>query len=171
MDEYLLVDGYNIIFAWEKLKKISEHSLEDARDKLIHILSDYQGYRRINLIIVFDAHHVKGNPGSIVDYGNLFVVYTKEAETADSYIERTSSELNKHKYSVRVATSDGMEQIIIMGNGAIRVSARELELDVKAAKKSVRKRIEDIKPIKNNTLMSNVDKETAEWLEKMRRSK
>ncbi|MBR1444766.1 MAG: NYN domain-containing protein [Firmicutes bacterium] len=171
MDEYLLVDGYNIIFAWENLKKISENSLEDARDTLIHTLSDYQGYKKMNLIIVFDAHHVKGNTGSVIDYGNLFVVYTKEAETADSYIERTSSELGKRKYSVKVATSDGMEQIIIMGNGAVRVSARELELDVKAAKKSVRRKIEEIRPVKNNTLMSNVDEETAKWLEKMRRSK
>lgn len=167
-DEYLLVDGYNIIFAWKELKKISEYSLEDARDKLISIMSNYQGYKNINLIIVFDAHLVKGNTGEILKYDNIFVVYTKEAETADNYIERTTAILNK-QYKVKVATSDGLEQIIIMSKGAIRVSANELLKDVKATEKQIKEKIEEYKPVKNNMLINNLDKKTAEWFEKMRR--
>lgn len=167
-DEYLLVDGYNIIFSWKGLKKIAEISLEDARDKLINILGDYQGYKKINLILVFDAHLVKGNTGSIFKHNDIYVVYTKEAETADNYIERTTTVLNK-SYKVKVATSDGLEQVIIMSKGAIRVSARELEDDVILAKKRVKEKIEELKPVKNNMLINNLDKKTAEWLEKMRR--
>lgn len=167
-DEYLLVDGYNIIFSWESLKKIAENSLEEARDKLIDILGDYQGYKKVNLILVFDAHLVKGGVGSIYRYNNIFVVYTKEAETADNYIERTATVM-KGKYKVKVATSDGLEQVIIMSKGAVRMSARELEEDVKLAKKHIREKINEIKPVKNNMLINNLDKETAAWLEKMRR--
>ncbi len=93
-EEYLLVDGYNIIFSWNSLKKIADKSLEDARDKLIDIMGDYQGYKNVNLILVFDAYLVKGGTGSIYKYNNIFVVYTKEAETADNYIEKTATELN-----------------------------------------------------------------------------
>lgn len=168
IDEYLLVDGYNIIFGWDNLKKIAETSLEDARDKLINTLSNYQGAKKINLIIVFDAHKVKGGTGSVIDYGNLFVVYTKEAETADNYIERTTNVLNK-EYKVKVATSDGLEQVIIMGHGAIRVSARELYEDVKLTNKKVREKIEEIKPIKNNPFLDNLDPEIRAWFEEMRR--
>lgn len=167
-DEYLLVDGYNIIFSWETLKKIAENSLEEARDKLIDILGDYQGYKKINLILVFDAHKVKGGVGSIYRYNDIFVVYTKEAETADNYIERTTTVM-RGKYKVKVATSDGLEQVIIMSKGAIRISARELEEDVKLAKKHIREKINEIKPVKNNMLIDNLDRETAAWLEKMRR--
>ena len=166
-NEYLLVDGYNIIFAWKSLKKVAEKSLEDARDKLIDILGDYQGYKKVNLILVFDAHLVKSGTGSIYKYNDIFVVYTKEAETADNYIERTTTEL-RGKYKVVVATSDGLEQVIIMSKGAIRMSARELEEDVKLAKKHIKEKIEEIKPVKNNMLIDNLDKETAAWLEKMR---
>ena len=166
-NEYLLVDGYNIIFAWNSLKKIAEKSLEDARDKLIDILGDYQGYKKINLILVFDAYLVKGGTESIYRYNDIYVVFTKEAETADNYIERTATML-KGKYKVTVATSDRLEQIIIMSKGAVRISARELEEDVKLAKKHIREKIEEIKPIKNNMLIDNLDSETAAWLEKMR---
>jgi len=167
-DEYLLVDGYNIIFAWNSLKKIAEKSLEDARDKLIDILGDYQGYKKINIILVFDAHLVKGGVGSVYKYNEIYVVYTKEAETADNYIERTAA-VFKGKYKVKVATSDGLEQVIIMSQGAVRVSARELQEDVRLAKKHIKDKIEEMKPIKNNMLIDNLDKETAAWLEKMRR--
>lgn len=167
-DDYLLIDGYNIIFAWDKLKKTAEYSLEDARNKLINIISDYQGFRKINVIIVFDAHLVKGGKGCIIDYGNLFVVFTKEAETADNYIERTTN-IMAGSYNVKVATSDNLEQVIIMGSGAQRMSARDLEDEVKLAKKQVREKIQSQKPIKNNLLMDNLDPETAAWLERLRR--
>ena len=168
-EEYLLVDGYNIIFSWNSLKKIADKSLEDGRDKLIDIMGDYQGYKNVNLILVFDAYLVKGGTGSIYKYNNIFVVYTKEAETADNYIEKTATEL-KGKYKVTVATSDRLEQVIIMSKGAIRISARELEEDVKLAKKHIKEKIEEIKPVKNNMLIDNLDEETAMWLEKMRHS-
>lgn len=168
--EYLLVDGYNIIFAWENLKKISSYSLQEAREKLISILSNYQGAKGIELIIVFDAHLVKGNRGSIEKRGKTYIVYTKEAETADNYIERVTSDLVKD-YIVKVATSDRLEQIIIMGKGAIRISATELKADVKYTAKKIAKKIDEIKPIKNNMLFDNLDPEMAAWFEKMRRKK
>lgn len=168
-NEYLLVDGYNIIFAWNSLKKIADVCLEDARDKLIDILGDYQGYKKFNLIVVFDAYLVKGGTGSVYKYNDIYVVYTKEAETADNYIERTATNL-KGKYKVIVATSDKLEQVIIMSKGAVRISAKELEDDVKLAKKYIKEKIEEIKPVKNNMLINNLDSETAARLEKMRRS-
>ena len=120
--EYVLVDGYNIIFAWDDLKKLAQDSLDMARSQLIDRLRNYQGFRQCPVIVVFDAYKVKGNPGSIERFGDFSVVYTKEAETADMYIERVTHELGK-KHRVRVATSDGLEQIIILGHGALRVSA------------------------------------------------
>lgn len=169
--EYLLVDGYNIIHAWEDLKKIMlEQSLENARDKLVSILSNYQGAKGIELIIVFDAHLVKGNRGNIEKIGKTYVVYTKEAETADNYIERVTKDLVKD-YNVKVATSDRLEQTIIMGAGAIRVSATELRQDVRFTAKKVRRTIEEMKPIKNNMLFDNLDAKTAKWFEEMRQNK
>lgn len=165
--EYLLVDGYNIIHSWKKLEKIAETSLEDARDKLINIMSNYQGANGINVIVVFDAYLVKGGKGSITKHDGIYVVYTKEAETADSYIEATAHKLTKN-YNVRVATSDGLEQIIIMGNGAIRVSARELEVEVGIVENKIREHIRKRKPIKENTLFDRLDPEMAEYFERMR---
>jgi len=136
--EYLLVDGYNIIFAWDELKKIAEENLDAARSQLINILCNYQGFRQCNLILVFDAYRVKGNKGEIEKVHNISVVYTKEAETADSYIERVSHELGK-EHRVRVATSDNLEQIIILGNGAYRVSARDFYAEVKQVEAAIRK--------------------------------
>ena len=135
--EYLLVDGYNIIFAWDKLKKIAQENLDTARDMLINMLRNYQGFKQSPLILVFDAYKVKGNPGSIERYGDFAVVYTKEAETADMYIEKVTYELGK-KHRVRVATSDGLEQIIILGHGALRVSARSFQMEVEEAEKQIR---------------------------------
>lgn len=137
-EEYLLVDGYNIIFAWESLKELAQTNLDGARGKLMDIMSNYQAYRRMHLILVFDAYKVKGNPGSTMHYHNIDVVYTKEAETADQYIEKVSHDMSK-KYRVRVATSDGLEQLIIMGAGATRVSAREFEREVMEAGEELRK--------------------------------
>ncbi len=136
-EEYLLVDGYNIIFAWEELKELAKTTLDGARGRLMDILCDYQACRGIHLILVFDAYKVKGNPGSVAKYHNIDVVYTKEAETADQYIEKAAHVMNRN-YRVRVATSDGLEQLIIMGAGAVRVSARELHEEVAAAKEVLR---------------------------------
>ncbi|MGN0279931.1 MAG: NYN domain-containing protein [Lachnospiraceae bacterium] len=137
-EEYLLVDGYNIIFAWESLKELAQTNLDGARGKLMDIMSNYQAYRKMHLLLVFDAYKVKGNPGSTMRYHNIDVVYTKEAETADQYIEKVSHDMSK-KYRVRVATSDGLEQLIIMGAGATRVSAREFEREVMEAGEELRK--------------------------------
>ena len=110
--EYLLVDGYNIIFAWDELKELAKDNLDAARQRLINIMCNYQGVRQCNLILVFDAYKVKGNVGEIEKYHNITIVYTKEAETADMYIEKTTNQLGKD-YRVRVATSDGLEQLIL----------------------------------------------------------
>ena len=120
--EYLLVDGYNIIFAWEELKAVARENLDAARKLLCDLLSNYQGYRKCQVIAVFDAYKVKGGLGSVEKYHNIHVVYTKEAETADAYIERATYEIGK-RFRVKVATSDGPEQLIILGHGALRLSA------------------------------------------------
>ena len=135
--EYLLVDGYNIIFAWDELNTLSKESLDAARHKLMDILCNYQGFQKCVLILVFDAYRVPGSPGSIEQYHNIHVVYTKEAETADMFIERVTHEIGRNR-RVRVATSDGMEQIIILGHGALRVSARMFHEEVQNVEKQIR---------------------------------
>ena len=140
--EYLLVDGYNIIFGWEELNKLAKENLELARARLINILCNYQGFRRCNLILVFDAYRVKGNHREIEKEHGITVVYTKEAETADMFIEKTAHELGKN-HRVRVATSDSVEQIIIMGNGAIRVSATEFLAEVNEVEAAIRKILDE----------------------------
>lgn len=165
--EYLLVDGYNIIHSWDNLKSIALYSLSEARTKLLEILSNYQGYKKIKVIIVFDAHKLKGNKGNSEEENGITIVYTKESQTADSYIERFAA-INAKTYKVRVATSDNLEQIIIMGRGAYRVSARELEIEINDIKKEINSKYIENKPVKNNSLLSNLDKDTAELLEKMR---
>lgn len=135
--EYLLVDGYNVIFAWDDLKALAAVNIDSARDKLIDVMSNYQGYVGCELILVFDAYKVKQNPGSITKHGNIHVVYTKEAETADMYIEKTTHELGR-KYKVTVASSDGLEQLIIMGQGALRMSARGLREEVERVNQILR---------------------------------
>ena len=136
--EYLLVDGYNIIFAWEDLKELSEINIEAARMKLMDILSNYQGYRKQTLILVFDAYKVPGNVGEVQKYHNIHVVYTKEAETADQYIEKTVQEIGK-KYHVTVATSDALEQMIILGQGAQRISAKGLLEEILTVNQEIRR--------------------------------
>ena len=130
--EYLLVDGYNIIFAWDELHAVARSNLDAARQMLIDLMSNYQGFRKCRLILVFDAYRVPGNPGQVVKYHNIHVVYTKEAETADTYIERATYALSRDN-RVRVATSDGVEQLIILGHGALRVSARTFHDEVTQA--------------------------------------
>jgi len=139
--EYLLVDGYNVIFSWDELKKISETNIDAARNTLINILCNYQGYKKCELILVFDAYKVTGGRGEVEKLNNINIVYTKEAETADMYIEKTTNKLAK-RHRVRVVTSDGMEQLIILGNGALRVSSRAFLDEVRAAEAEIRNIIE-----------------------------
>ncbi len=141
--DYLLVDGYNIIFAWEDLKKIAGDNLDAARGELINRMCNYQGYAGCELILVFDAYRVKGKHREVEKYCNINIVYTKESETADSYIERVSHELSK-KHKVRVATSDGLEQMIILGNGAMRISATEFRKRYEAAERSIKEFIDSM---------------------------
>lgn len=129
-EEYLIVDGYNIIFAWDELRTLAAETIDGARGRLLDILCNYQGIRKCQLIVVFDAYRVKGHETECTDYHNIHVVYTKEAETADQYIEKFAHE-NGRKYRVTVATSDALEQIIIRGAGCLLLSARELEEEVK----------------------------------------
>lgn len=140
--EYLLVDGYNVIFSWNNLKNLADSSIDGARNALINILCNYQGYKRCEVIVVFDAYKVKGNHREIEKVNNITVVYTKEAETADMYIEKASLDLAK-KHKVRVVTSDALEQVIILGNGALRVSSREFQGEVKSAEENIRSIIEN----------------------------
>lgn len=141
--EYLLVDGYNIIFAWEELRELAREDLDAARGKLIQILCNYQGYCRCELILVFDAYKVKGNPGEVERHHNISVVYTKEAETADMYIEKVTHRLGKTR-RVRVATSDRLEQIIILGHGARRLSATAFRAEVDQVEAAIREVLESL---------------------------
>ncbi len=140
--EFVLVDGYNIIFAWEDLKKLAAQSLDSAREKLIERLRNYQGFRQCAVIVVFDAYKVKNNPGRVDRLGGVSVVYTKEAETADMYIEKAAYDLSK-RHNVRVATSDGMEQMIILGAGALRVPASAFEAEVKTIERAIEDYLRD----------------------------
>lgn len=140
--EYLLIDGYNIIFAWEDLKKIAAESLEDAREKLLHRMVNYQAIKKNNIIVVFDAYRVSGTHREIETLHGVSVVYTKEAETADSYIEKTTKQLCKN-YRVKVATSDNLQQVIIFGHGAVRLSAMEFLAEVTEAEKNMREIMEE----------------------------
>lgn len=166
--EYLLVDGYNIIFAWEDLHKLANENIDAARDKLIDILSAYQSFRGCTLILVFDAYKVKGSVGAVQQIHNIFVVYTKEAETADQYIEKTAHEIG-HKYDVTVATSDGLEQIIILGQGCNLLSARDLREEIARMRASVQEVIDSKKESGKNYLVDHMPKEMLDELERMRR--
>lgn len=161
--EYLLVDGYNIIFAWEDLKELAKVNIEAARNKLMDVLCDYQGYRRMTLILVFDAYKVPGNPGEVQTYHNIHVVYTREAETADQYIEKTVHDMAK-EHRVMVATSDGMEQVIIMGQGARRISARGLLREVEEARREMRAEHLEPAPSMKRYLLEDVPEEVLRTL-------
>lgn len=166
--EYLLVDGYNIIFAWEELKALAQTNIEGARTLLMDILCNYQGYKNMTLILVFDAYKVEGGTGENTMYHNIHVVYTKEAETADQYIEKTVHRIGR-KYNVTVATSDALEQIIIMGQGARRMSARELKQEVDSAGREIREEyLEQTAPGNKNYLFQNLDQEMAKLMEDVR---
>ncbi len=162
-EKYLLVDGYNIIFAFEELRKLAEQNIDAAKDRLLELLCDYQGSKNCHLIVVFDAYRVVGHKTEIFDYQNIHVVYTKEAETADAYIEKFAHE-NGRKYHVTVATSDGLEQIIIRGQGCFLLSAKELEEDMRAAKREVLDIIYQKKETMHNYLLDAADEETLKLL-------
>ena len=168
MAEYLLVDGYNIIFSWPDLNEFVENgNLDAARMKLMEMLSNYQGYYKNTVILVFDGYKVKNNPGTVEKYHNIYVVYTKEAETADQYIEKVNGSLARAN-QVRVATSDRLEQVIILGQGATRVSARELQKEMEEMKREIRKDYLHKPQLKRNSLIDNLDPEMAALMEEMR---
>ncbi len=153
--EYLFVDGYNIINAWENLKKKASISLEEARGELLEILSEYHHYSGIEIIVVFDAHLVKGNNGTEDFYNGVKIIYTKENETADNYIERTLDSIGRIK-RVRVATSDRLEQQIILSRGGTRISARELEVEIYNEQRMVKRRRKNNNQ-KNNMQIGGLD--------------
>ncbi len=149
--EYLLVDGYNIIYAWPELKELVEHNMEAARMQLIDILSNYQGMRKCKIIVVFDAYRVQGHPEEVITYNNIYIVYTKEAQTADQYIEKFAVEHNE-KYNISVATSDALQQLIVRGQGCLLLSARELKLEIERVNENVRHQLQKNNQKLNKTL-------------------
>lgn len=148
-EKYLLVDGYNIVFAWDELRELSKINIESARSKLIDILCNYQGYRKMNLILVFDAYRVERNQGESFPFRNIHIIYTKTAETADQYIEKTVHQIGR-KYDVTVATSDALEQLIIFGEGAKRISARELRIEVENTMEEIRREYQELAQTEKN---------------------
>ena len=166
-DDYLLVDGCNIIFAWEDLRDLAQADFHAAQSKLMDILSDYQGIKGCILILVFDAYRVEGHPEETFRYHNIHVVYTKEAETADQYIERTVHRIGR-KHNVTVATSDGLEQIIIMGQGAARISARGFKEEIESAKKQLREDWSERRDNTKNYLFDNMTPELRSHMEDIR---
>lgn len=165
--DYLLVDGYNIIFAWPELKALADVNLDGARTKLQDILCNYQGYKKCQVILVFDGYKVKGNPGEVMEYHNIHVIFTKEAETADQYIEKVTQQIGR-TYQVAVATSDKLEQVIILGKGAMRLSARDLFKEISETNDEIHVRHLQQIPSKKNRLFDNVDPELFAYLERIR---
>jgi predicted RNA-binding protein with PIN domain len=167
---YLLVDGYNMINSWPELKAIQEDNLEDARDKLIYLLENYRAYRGIKVILVFDAHLVKGSTEKHEQHGGLEVVYTKENETADAYIEKLANEMGR-LYNVEVATSDWLEQQVVLGRGAARISSRELYNEVMRVKRGIREKIKLSHSTQKHSIENRIDSSILEKLEKIRRER
>ncbi|HEY4543492.1 MAG TPA: NYN domain-containing protein [Tissierellaceae bacterium] len=163
--EYLFVDGYNIINFWEDLKQKANISLEEARKDLIEIMVEYHHFTGIEVIVVFDAHLVKNNMGQEYSYKGIDIVYTKELETADHYIESKLDELGRVK-RIRVATSDWLEQQIVLSRGGTRISARELEMEIKRNKQVVDNRRKDL-ALKSDTELNSLDEKTLEILNKI----
>lgn len=168
--EYLLVDGYNVIFAWEELNKLAKDNIEAARNKLMDVLSNYQGFKKCTLILVFDAYKVEGEMLEIVKYHNIHVVYTKEAETADQYIEKVVHEIGR-KYHVTVVTSDGVEQVITAGQGAKLISAREFLEEVELVRRQIREEWGRHRQDGRNYLFDHMDDELAQQMEEIRLGK
>lgn len=168
--EYMLVDGYNVIFAWDSLRELAEQNIDAARDRLMDILVNYSSYQKYTLILVFDAYKLKGHTTEIMEYHNIYVVYTKEAETADRYIEKTAHEIG-HKYRVTVVTSDGMEQVIIRSAGCILMSSKELFEDVQRVEREIRKEHIESQMSKKNLLFDQLSDEMKQKLEDIRLGK
>lgn len=166
-EEYLLVDGYNIIFSWEELKDLATVSIDGARNKLMDILCNYQGFKHCELIVVFDAYKLEGHPVEISNYHNIHVVYTKEAETADQYIEKLVHQIGK-KYDVTVATSDKLEQVIILGQGAKRLSAKDFKEEVERMNQQIRTDYLEKQEKSHNYLFDHLDEDLANYVEEMR---
>ncbi len=169
-EEYLLVDGYNIIFAWEELNELAKVNIDGARTKLMDILSNYQGYKKVNLILVFDAYRVEGGQGSVQKYHNIYVVYTKEAETADQYIEKTVHRIGR-KYDVTVATSDALEQVIILGQGGRRLSAAGLREEILLMEQDLRENYLGRPQSGKNYLFDHLDEGLSRLMEEVRLGK
>ena len=169
-EEYLLVDGYNIIFAWEELNDLAKASIHGARDKLMDILSNYQGYKKCTVILVFDAYKLEDHPEEIFTYHNIHVVYTKTAETADQYIEKTVHRIGRD-HPVTVATSDRLEQVIILGQGANRISAKGLKEEVEEAARSLREEWREKRQKGKNYLFDQMSDEMADYMEEIRLGK
>ncbi len=166
-EEYLLVDGYNVIFAWEELSELAKMNIDAARDKLMDILCNYQGIKKCRLMVVFDAYKVQGNTGSMNRYHNIYVVYTKESQTADAYIEKFAHD-NAKKYKITVATSDGMEQIIIRGAGCLLLSSRELKKEIENSLQAAKEEFCAKRSGGKSYLFDSLDKEFREYLERIR---
>ena len=167
--EYLLIDGYNIINAWKDVFSPDREPLEDCRDRLSHMLSNYQGFKKLNIIIVFDAHLVKGSKENNVIFDNLKIVYTKENESADNYIEKFVHKLG-NIHTIRVVTSDYLEQTIVLSNGGIRMTPGELRGELEMASRDVRPILKRL-GIRKNAIESHIKPELLEKLEKLRRGK
>lgn len=167
--EYLLIDGYNVINAWGDTFNLRKEPLEDSRNKLLNILSNYQGFKKTNVIVVFDAHLVKGSQEKQETFDNLTVVFTKENETADNYIERFVYKLGNTN-TIRVVTSDYLEQTIVLSNGGIRMAPRELKEEIqKTCRDSVANPVKKLTNV--NNIMSRLNPEMLEELERIRRSR
>lgn len=163
-EEYLLVDGYNIIHAWTELKGLAEDNMDGARIKLVDTLSNYQGIRKCKIIVVFDAYRVQGHAEEVIDYHNIHMVFTKEAQTADQYIERFAHD-NQKKYNITVATSDGLEQIIIRGAGSALLSARELKVEIEGAIERMNQLYQEIQGKDRNYLSDVLSPEAKQQIE------
>lgn len=170
MTRCLIVDGYNIINSWPELRNAGKEYLEDSRDKLIEFLEDYRAYRGDKVVLVFDAHMVKGSMEKHEYRGGVEIVYTKENETADAYIEKLADEVGR-LYDILVATSDWLEQQVVLGRGAARISARELRLDVMRARKVMRDKYKLRRSSEKHTIENRIDADVLEKLDKMRRER
>ena len=167
-EEYLLVDGYNIIFAWPELAELAEANMDGARMRLLDQLSNYQGIKNCKIIAVFDAYRVKEHKEEVITYHNIHLVYTKEAQTADQYIEKFAHD-NNQKYRITVATSDGLQQIIVRGAGCALLSARELKSEMEAANLRIKEEFEDSKARNHNYLMDSLSEKAKEQLKEMKK--
>ncbi|MEY8351957.1 translation factor GTPase family protein [Lachnospiraceae bacterium 54-53] len=165
-EEYLLVDGYNIIFAWPELSELAKENMDGARMKLLDMLSNYQGICKCQIIAVFDAYRVKEHREEIIHYHNICMVYTKEAQTADQYIEKFAHD-NSKKYDIVVATSDGLQQIIVRGAGCSLLSAKDLKMEMEAADKRIRQEFEETKERNRNFLMDSLSAEAKDQIKEM----